>query len=127
MRRAAQVRRAVKSVGAHQHGMVQRLVQRLACMVVGVAVALRVGLRLKHGVVHLHSCQGGIIRSMLNAAVRVSRRQRRGGTGGRRTRVGGGVCAQATSDEMCEQPLILITSDSQVMQLPKPELCRSLS
>eukprot|EP00964_Phaeocystis_antarctica_P071442 scaffold43596_cov82-Phaeocystis_antarctica.AAC.1 len=33
--------------------MVQRLVQRLA-VVVGVAVALVV-----HGVVHLHSCQGG--------------------------------------------------------------------
>eukprot|EP00964_Phaeocystis_antarctica_P092492 scaffold59497_cov79-Phaeocystis_antarctica.AAC.2 len=41
-----------EGVRAHLHGMVQRLVQRLA-VVVGVAVAL-----VGHDVVHLHSCQG---------------------------------------------------------------------
>ena len=55
---------AVRGEGvlAHQHGMVQRLVQRLA-VVVGVAVALVV-----HDVVHLHSVSGWELRSMHSAA-----------------------------------------------------------
>ena len=66
-----------EGVRAHQHGVVQRLVQRLA-VVVGVAVAL-----VGHGVVHLHFCQGGSIRSMYSAAQRRGAAARGLHTGGR--------------------------------------------
>ena len=79
---------AVRDEGAHQHGMVQRLVQRLARMVVGLAVALVVGLRLKHEVHLTPASRVGTIRSMLNAAQRstgsgaAQERRRTGAAGG---------------------------------------------
>ena len=81
---------AVRDEGAHQHGMVQRLVQRLARMVVGLAVALVVGLRLKHEVHLTPASRVGTIRSMLNAAQRstgsgaAQERRRTGAAGGGR-------------------------------------------
>eukprot|EP00964_Phaeocystis_antarctica_P120498 scaffold84245_cov49-Phaeocystis_antarctica.AAC.1 len=66
-----------EGVRAHQHGMVQRLVQLLA-VVVGVAVAL-----VGHDVVHLHSCQGGNF-AQCTAQRWGNRRCRRQAGGGRR-------------------------------------------
>ena len=95
--------------GAHQHGMVQRLVQRLACVVVCLAVAL-VGLRLKHEV-HLFSCQAGWTFAQCSTQRSAAqgqqeaggRRGRRRAAGGRRQATGvvGGHVLKHPRDEIC--------------------------